>query len=669
LTAVENPAPRTASLGRLPFSLSAEELRRRGTEILAAEQHDLADLAMRPGLATVENFLAPLNRILVGVRDVGAHSGLIFQAHPDADMRQVGRDLSEEAERFFNAFRANESVYGHLRSIDLSQLNSSTRWGLEKLLREMRRAGVEQPAPIRKEILDLANRLDRIENEFSVNISSAERSVFAEGAESLRGLPADFVVSHPPDPNGKIRITTKYPDSFPVLSYADDADLRRRVLYEFMNVAAPENLAVLQRLLEGRREIVRLLGYSDFARFALEDKMAERPEVVASFLDRVNDLVREPSRKEEARLLARKRKDLPEATELEDWDGRLAPAASYYGAKIRTEEYGVDLRMLRAYLPYPAVRDGLFDICRELFGLEFRRDSTAELWHPTVEAYDVLRNGEPLGRCYFDFAPRPGKFNHAAHFTVRTGVLDGGLPQGALICNFLDPKTPAGEARMEYRDVVTFFHEFGHLLHSLLAGHGRWVFCGAGSVERDFIEAPSQLFEEWARDPATLARFARNPDTGETIPEEIVARLKDAEAMGRATWVRRQAGLAEVSLEAHLRDPQGLEPSALYREVFLQRVGVPVDSRYNPMASFGHMTGYSAFYYTYLWSAVIARDLLTPFVTKGSLTDRATAQRYAAEVLAPGGSRPAAELVRNFLGREYNFDAFERWALAGAVPP
>lgn len=662
----ETHFPRSASLGDFPFSLSEKELRDRGAAKLAEEQRRLLDLEQHPGPDTVTNFLEPLNRILVAARDIGAHGGLLFQVHPSPETRKAGRELSEAVDQFFNELRVNETIYRRLGSLDLSHDDESTRFAVQKLLREMRRAGVEQPAPVRKEIVELANRLDRIENEFAENISSAERSVTTEGVDALHGLPPDYIATHPRGTDGKIRITTRYPDAFPVMSYADDADLRRRLLHEILNVAFPENIRVLEQLLVGRRELVRRLGYSDYARYAIEDKMAERPEAVSAFLDRVEGLLQEPARKDLARFLERKRKDHPEATQLEDWDGRLW-TGGYYATKIRQEEYGLDLRELRAYLPYVAVRDGLFDLCRELFGLTFHRSSTTSSWHPTVETYDVERHGAPIGRCYFDFVPRTGKYNHAAHFTVRTGVLGGGLPQGALICNFLNPSTPPEEARMEYRDVVTFFHEFGHLLHSLLSGHLRWVYASTGFMERDFIEAPSQLFEEWARDPATLARFARNPDTGEAIPAALVGRLREAEAFGRAYGLLRQVGLASVSLELHQRDPAHLDPSALFREVYERRVGVPVDPGYHFMASFGHLTNYSAVYYTYLWSAVIARDLLTPFEAKGSLTDRALAERYADEVLAPGGSRPAAELVRRFLGREYAFDAFGRWALAGSA--
>ncbi|MFI5413930.1 MAG: M3 family metallopeptidase, partial [Candidatus Lutacidiplasmatales archaeon] len=517
-----NPEPRTTSLGPLVFSLSADELRRRGAEVLGAERSRLSALMDEHGPFTIANFLEPLNSILVAVRDIGAHAGLMFQVHPEAETRKAGRELSEDADRFFNGFRVNEALFQRVRSLDLAGEDPTTQLGVQKLLREMRRAGVERSAEERDKIVALSNRLDEISNEFSGNIAKADRRVEMAGPDLLRGLPPDYISAHPPGADGMVRISTKYPDLFPVMNYAENSELRRRLLGEFMNVAYPENLAVLLSLLENRRDLVQRLGYPDYARYAVEDKMTERPEVVVDFLDRIVRLLYDPAQRDLARVLARKQKDHPEATELEDWDGRLWPPG-YYATKIREEEYGIDPRVLRSYLPYTAVREGLFELCAELFGIRFRPAPSAEVWHPSVEVYDVMRHGTPLGRCYFDFVPRPGKFSHAAQFDVRTGVAGGGLPQGALVCNFLDERTAPAAARMEYRDVVTFFHEFGHLIHHLLAGHGKWLYTSMSYVEWDFIEAPSQLFEEWARDPATLARFARNPDTGESIPPEILS--------------------------------------------------------------------------------------------------------------------------------------------------
>jgi thimet oligopeptidase len=659
---------RTATLGRLPFSLSPDRLRKEAGEILDEAWARVGELLSGPDAPSVAGFLAPFDRVLIAVRDVGNHGAFLFQVHPDAEVRRVARDVSEAADRFFNELRLNDRVYRSLRSLDLAEAGPDTRFAVEKMLREMRRAGVEQPPERRDRLVSLTNRIDQTANQFSSNIAKGERSIEVESAGRLKGLPPDYMTAHAPGPTGTIRITTRYPDVHPVMASCDDAEVRRRLLAEVLNVAYPENLEVLDRLLVERHELARLLRYTSFAEYATEDKMMERPAAVAEFLDRLGTLLDEPARHDHTRFLERKRRDDPLARKLEPWDADFW-GDGYYDTKVREEEFGVDPRVLRSYLPYPAVRDGLFQLCGELFGLTFRRCSSAELWHPTVEAFDVERNGHPLGRCFLDLVPRPNKYSHAAQFDVRTGVAGGDLPQAALVCNFLDPGTPIESARMEYRDVITFFHEFGHLLHNLFSGHGPWLFTSMGYIELDFVEAPSQLFEEWARDPATLARFARNPETGEPIPADLLRRLAAAEAVGRAARVLRQVALAGISLELYRLDPTGIDTTAVFREVWDRRCSVPPDPAYHPQAAWGHLTGYSACYYTYLWSAVIARDLLTPFLESGSLTDRATAERYVAEILAPGSRRPAAELVRRFLRREFNFTAFEQWALADARSP
>ena len=655
---------RTATLGPLTFTLSAEELRRVGSATLHDATERLARLTERSTVPTVQNFLEPLDDLLLHARTASSHGSLLFSVHPDEAVRQAGREVSEAADRFFNEFRLNRAVYDLLGRIDLASADPVTRHAVEKMRREMRRAGVERPEGERTRIGELTSQVDRTSNEFAGNIQVGERSIEVDGPGALAGLPPDFLGAHPPNAEGRIRLTTKYPDVFPVLSYCDSAEVRRRLLHEFVNVAYPQNLEVLGRLLAERHELAALLGYPDYATYATEDKMLERPAAVAELLARLTRLLTEPTRADLARVLERKRRDHPDADHLNSWDTSFW-SDGYYDTKIRQEEYGVDARALRAYLPYPAVRDGLFHLCAELFDLHFTRRPADDLWHPGVEMYDVTRGGTPIGRCYLDLAPRPGKFNHAAQFEVRCGTRRTGLPQAALVCNFLNPSTPPDEARMEYRDVVTFFHEFGHLLHALLSGHGPWLYTTMNFLEWDFVEAPSQLFEEWARDPATLARFARDPDTGRPIPTELLDRLKAAESMGRANRQLRQVTLSAISLDLYRRDPNGLDTSEVFREVWDGRYPLPMDRSYHPQAAWGHLTGYSACYYTYVWSGVLARDLLTPFRASGSLTDPVTARRYAAEILAPGSSEKAADLVRRFLGREFSYAAYEEWALAG----
>ncbi len=661
------PTVRVADLGALTFGLSADQLRRAAETTLADVRSRLARLTDGSAPATVDGFLGPLDDLLLLARTVSSHGSFVFSVHPDEATRQAGREVSEEADRFLNEFRLNEAVYRTLGTIDLARADEPTRHAVDKLRREMRRAGVERPAAERGRIAELTSQIDRTSNEFAGNIQVGERSITVDGPAALAGLPPDFLAGHPADAEGKIRLSTKYPDVFPVLSYCDNADVRRRLLREFVNVAYPTNLEVLGRLLTERRALTGLLGYPDYATYATEDKMLERPAAVTALLERLTQLLAAPARADLARVLERKRREIPSADHLDAWDTGFW-SDGYYDTKLRREEHGVDSRQLRAYLPYPAVRDGLFRLCAELFDLEFVRRPSDGVWHPSVEVYDVTRRGTALGRCYFDLVPRPGKFTHAAQFEIRAGTLRTGLPHAALVCNFLNPNTPPEAARMEYRDVITFFHEFGHLLHALLSGHGPWLYTTMSFLEWDFVEAPSQLFEEWARDPATLSRFARDPDTGRTIPSELLDRLQAADAMGRASRQLRQVALSAISLELYRRDPSGLDTTRVFGEVWDRQYPLPIDPDYHPQAAWGHLTGYSACYYTYVWSGVLARDLLTPFRASGSLTDRATAERYATEILAPGSTRKASELIRRFLGREPNYDAYERWALAGARP-
>jgi thimet oligopeptidase len=543
----------TATLGELPFTLGPQDLRVRAERVIEQVERELAELLSPSGAPTVATLLEPLNRLLARILDVGDHGSVIFAVHPEEAARSAGREISEAADRFFNAYRLNEAVYSSLRAVDLGGEDSATQFAVAKMLREMRRAGVEKDPPTRARLLDLNNRIDRISNQFSENIAKLDREIEVDGSTGLRGLPADYLESHPSSPLGTVRITTKYPDFFPVMAYCDNADVRRRLLHEFMNRAYPENLPVLDQLLTLRAEYARMLGYASYASYALEDKMIGTPEAARAFLERVGRLLQGPTRDDLQRFLGRKRRDDPRATELELWDSELF-GKGYYDEKIRREEYGVDTKVLRSYLPYGRVRDGLLQLCRDLFDISFQRVALAEVWHPTVEVYDVSRGSVSLGRCYLDLVPRDGKFSHAACFSVREGVAGLQLPQSALICNFLEPSVPPETARMGWGEVVTFFHEFGHLLHALLAGQTRWLYNGQSHVEWDFIEAPSQLFEEWGRDPVTLSRFAQNPDTGEAIPDDLLRRLQSAERLGRPSRVLRQVGLASVSLELYDRE-------------------------------------------------------------------------------------------------------------------
>jgi thimet oligopeptidase len=360
---------------------------------------------------------------------------------------------------------------------------------------------------------------------------------------------------------------------------------------------------------------------------------------------------------EYAQLLERKRQEVPGAARVEPWD------SAYLQERIKAEQHGFEAQSVRPWFEYRRVVDGVLEVTGALFGLSWRRVDGAPSWHPSVESWDVLDGGELLGRIHLDMHPRPGKYQHFAQFTLANGQRGVRLPEGVLVCNFPEPR-PGAPALLEHGEVKTLFHEFGHLLHHLLGGRARYAAHSGVATEWDFVEAPSQLLEEWTWDAAVLGRFARHLETGEPIPAALVERMRAADEYGKGLMVRQQMFYAAVSLELHRRDPAGLDAGALCDQLLARYTPFrPVAGTWFHLA-FGHLDGYSAIYYTYMWSLVIAKDLLTPFQAAG-LMDPATARRYRAAVLEPGGSRPAAALVEAFLGRPTRFDAYRAWLERG----
>jgi thimet oligopeptidase len=395
-----------------------------------------------------------------------------------------------------------------------------------------------------------------------------------------------------------------------------------------------------------------VLGYPSWAAYVTEDKMIGSADAASEFIEKIARAAEARMKRDHAQLLARKRKDAPAAERVEPWD------SAYLQERVKAEQYGFDSQSVRPYLEYGRVKQGLLDVTGRLFGISYRR-ADAPVWHPEVEAYDVVEDGRLLGRVFLDMHPRDGKYKHYAQFTLSSGQRGVRLPEGVLVCNFPRP-SPDAPALMEHGDVKTFFHEFGHLLHHVLGGHTRWAAHSGVATEWDFVEAPSQMLEEWVWDPGVLATFARHVDKGEPIPAELVRRMKAADEYGKGLMVRQQMFYAATSLELHRRDPDGLDTSALVAEL---------QERYTPFRhvegtyfqeSFGHLDGYSAIYYTYMWSLVIAKDLFVPFRRAG-LMDPAVARRYRTAILEAGGTKPAAELVKDFLGRPHDFEAYEQW--------
>jgi thimet oligopeptidase len=624
-------------------------------EGLAAARALLPQILAVSGPRTVANTLDPYNEVLIGLSQSGALAGLFAEVHPDETLRDAARICEQEVSTFASELSLNRDLYEAIAALDVSAADAETRRFVEHTVRDFRRAGVDRDDATRDRLKAIDEELTRLGQQFSKNLAEDVRHVdIAGGSARLDGLPADYVAAHPPGPDGVVRISTDYPDYTPFMTYAVDDDLRKQLYVVYRQRGGEANEQAMQQILALRNEKARLLGHANWADYITEDKMIKSGQRAADFIERVWKLADKRARRDYDELLKELRTADKSAKAVGDWQRMRLEN------QVRKKQYEVSSEDVRQYFPYQQVLDGLLDITATVYGIRYLPAAVTP-WHEDVKVFDVVKadGGARLGRIYLDMHPREGKYKHAAQFTLKDGVTGRQLPEGVLVCNFPSPKS-GGAALMEHDDVVTMFHEFGHLMHHVLGGDHRWIRQSGVATEHDFVEAPSQMFEEWAWSHETLARFARHHETGAVIPAALVDKMRKADKFGVGTHTVQQMFYAAISLGFHTADPAALDQLAEVKR--LQKKYTPFayveGTRFH--AGFGHLVGYSAMYYTYMWSLVIAKDLLTPFEKKG-LMDTAATFKYRDTILAPGGTKDAADLVKDFLGREYSFAAFEAY--------
>ena len=411
---------------------------------------------------------------------------------------------------------------------------------------------------------------------------------------------------------------------------------------------------MLKKLLNSRYELATLLGYKNWADYVTEDKMIESAQKADAFIDEISNLAQKRADQEYKELLKRLQQDQPQAKKIGAWQ------KEYLQEAVKREKYNFNSQELRPYFPYETVKQGLFDITGQMFGLSYKKVDIP-VWHPSVEAYELWRGDELVGRFYFDMHPRPEKYQHAMMTEVVTGIAGRQIPEAALVCNF--PGGDGTDGLMEHTQVTTFFHEMGHLLHHLLGGEQRWIGISGITTEWDFVEMPSKLLEEWAWDLRILKSFAKNTD-GEPIPEALVRKMLRLRKYGLGLNTEQQLFYSAISLNLHNRDPHTFSCVQLLQKLQAQYSPYDYVPRTYMYLAFGHLTDYSAIYYTYIWSEVIAKDVFSEF-KKNGLLNKDIANAYLEKVLKPGGSKPAADLVKDFLGRNYNSKAFAKELNAG----
>lgn len=604
-------------------------------------------LETHPGPYRDMQLLDDVNRLDMVIDRSASKASLYRNVHPNAEVRAAADTCQQKFVDLISDIGLSRPLYKHLADIDKNALSVLDRRYLNRMLEDFRRSGVNQDEPSRVRIRQLNEEINLLGQSFNRNLREDVRQIELDSVKELAGLPQDYIEAHAPNDEGKIIITTDYPDYLPVMQYAHNDELRYRLYQIFRQRGYPQNRTILQQLLEKRYELAQLLGYDNFAQYVTENKMIETPENAQNFIDKISQIAAPKVASEYQILLDRLRQIDPDATEVGDWQ------KDYLQELVKKERFQVDAQQIRQYFRYEDVRQGVFDLSETMFGIEIKPWHT-NTWHESVEAYEITENGNLVGRFYLDMHPRDGKYKHAAAFGVQEGVAGEQPPVSTLVCNF--PGGDGSPGYMEHAQVETFLHEFGHLLHGIFAGHQPWLSLSGISTEWDFVEAPSQMLEEWVWDVDTLNTFARN-SVGEVIPAALVEKMNAGRNFGRGLWTQHQMFYAAVSLNYYNRNPASFNLDTLMQQLQAQYSPFDYVEDTYLYANFGHLYGYSAIYYTYMWSLVIASDMLSEFKTHG-LRNPAVAQRYRQTVLEPGGSKDAADLVEDFLGRPYSFDAF-----------
>ena len=612
-------------------------------ESLARAREDVATLKAAPPATTLATLQA-WNEVETTLGNASARMELFCEVHPDPAVRAAAEQAALEARQLATELGLDTELYAIFAGLDPAGLDPLEQRLLEKILRAFRRSGVAADEPTRARVKEVRDRLTVLGQTFARTIREGTRSIKVR-PEQLDGLPQDWIDAHPAGDDGLVTVTTDYPDAIPFRTFAHDAGARRELQVAQLTIGYPDNVEVLHEIFALRAELATILGYATWPDFDAEVKMIKTGAAIGEFIDKIAEASLEPAQRDVAVLLDRLRDDRPEATRVESFD------TAYYAEVHRREQLDVDAQLVRTYFDFGKVRAGLLDVTGRLFGLTWTAVDVP-VWHDAVTAHDVTRtdDGTPVGRIYLDLHPREGKYKHAAQFTLTNGIADRQLAEGVLVCNF-----PTG--LMEHDDVVTLFHEFGHLVHHLVGGRQAWAEFSGVATEWDFVEAPSQMLEEWAWDAAVLGSFATNA-AGEPIPADLVERMRRADDFGKGYFARTQMFYAALSYRLHLENPEDLV--ARTRELQEQYSMFPWLEGTCMPTSFGHLDGYTSGYYTYMWSLVIAKDMFSAF-DRDDLFAPEVATRYRDTVLAAGGTKDAADLVAEFLGRPYNFDAYAQW--------
>ena len=613
---------------------------------------------------TFENSIAALDDAFYEVLNVSDRIDVIRESHQDKAMRDKALEVSKKIQTWYVAAGFREDVYKTVAAYEDTrpELEGEDGMLLKETMRDYRRNGMALPKHKRDQLQKLKTDLNNMGLEFATNITDAKATVeFTAG--DLAGLPEDFLnnkelKTEKGSYNIKANVTWQY---LAVMQDATNEETRKKLVTVRSNRAKEKNIPLFINMLKTRAQIAELLGYDNWADYRIEPKMAKSAKTAFDFATRLVEGL-EPKFQAEMALLQKLKAEEtanPDA-EIKLWDMR------YYKNKLKKTRYQVDTEKLKVYFELDNVLSGMFDIFEEIFRLNIEAIEPGYKWVDDLRLYAVTdaETGDPLGLIYMDLFPRENKYGHFAQFGVTTGkLLSSGeyqRPVVALICNF-PPATEDKPSLLKHSDVETLFHEFGHALHSVLT-QTRYASFSGTSVPRDFVEAPSQMLENWIWDKSVLDRFAVDyRDPGKKIPADTLGKMEQARLATIGTWYRRQLSFGMLDLKLHMstngKDFENFVDvsNEIMTDVYLEP---PNSTAF--VASFGHLGGgYDAGYYGYAWAEAISADMASVFEkSTGGLMDKDVGMRLREEIYAKGGSREIDDSITAFLGRERSLQPF-----------